>query len=142
MLLLSWGLGLQAIEAFAAQESPFFLLVLYVLQLFLGLLQQFLLHILGYMRTSSHTISLFTRQTGTSSCRSLTALAQISTVVALMVLPSFAGFTSKIQCQMLHKPGGAAWCHVQNWPTFGRRIISEGCLENLSRPPLWYVTYR
>ena len=95
-----------------AQENPLFvLLMFFLLQLFLSLLQQFLFDILRHIGAGSNTMSLFPRQIGTSSCRSLPALAQITTIFAVVVLPSFTGFCSKVKCEMLLKQASATWCH-------------------------------
>ena len=71
-------------------------------------------------------MSLFTRQMSTSSCRSLPALAQITTIFAVVVLPSFTGFCTKVQCEMLLKQASATWCCFENMQKFRRRVTSGG----------------
>ena len=81
-------------------------------------------------------MSLFPRQMGTSSCGSLPALAETTTIFAVVVLPSFTGFCSKVKCEMPLKQARATWCLFKNLQKFRRRITSEGCLENPTGPPL------
>ena len=110
--LLLWSWFCSGIRILLAQKNPLFvLLMFFLLQLLLSLLQQFLFDILGHIGAGSNTMSPFPRQMGTSSCRSLPALAEITTIFAVVVLPSFSGFRSKVKCEMLLKQASAMWCH-------------------------------
>ena len=135
--LLLGGWFCSGISTLLIQKNPLFvLLVFFLLQLLPSLLQQFLLHILGHIWAGSNTMSLFPRQMGTRSCRSLPALAQITNVFAVVVLPSFTGFCSRVRCEMLPRQANATWCHFRNLQKVKRRTTSEGCLEILTGPPL------
>ena len=110
--LLLGGWFCSGIRFLLAKKNPLFvLLVFFLLQLLLSLLPQFLFHILGHIWAGSNTMFLLPRQMGTSSCGSLPALLQITTIVAVVVLPSFSGFCSKAKCEMLLKQASATWCH-------------------------------
>ena len=56
-------------------------------------------------------MSLLNKLMGTRSCASLPPVAQITTLVAVKVLPSFACVCNKEECEMLPKQANATSCN-------------------------------